>query len=321
MNRLIVIPQLRMHLRYQDWWSWAIPRGMETYFNEVISIYPGNDISPFDGKDFAAKDKAIEFEFEQIKEFKKVYKRGDYVLVCDLSFPGFFHNIFHHIHCDKAYCICHATSLNSMDYFNLVKDSKSIVELGHSKLYEKIFVATEYHKAKLAEVGYDNVMVTALPPYPFSNRAAKENFPKKEIDIISVARNNIQKVDITIEEKLEKDLDIEIYRNVLPFMTWGDYFETISKAKVMLITSKEETFGYQVLDAVFNGCIPLAPNKFSYPELLYDRNLYSSYDELVSKIKEILTIGYPTTVLRNEIKIDNFYRTIAREMLGYEFKR
>jgi len=46
-------------------------------------------------------------------------------------------------------------------------------------------------------------------------------------------------------------------------------------SKILLITAHEDTFGYQIVDAIINGCVPLARNDLAYPELLPKEYLYN----------------------------------------------
>ncbi len=66
---------------------------------------------------------------------------------------------------------------------------------------------------------------------------------------------------------------------------WEGYYEFLCASRIMLITAREETFGYQVVDAVMAGCVPIAPNKFSYPELLPKQYLYDDKEELLIKMQ------------------------------------
>jgi len=306
MSKLFFVPQLPVSMRYQDWWFTQMPRQLSNHFDKVIVIGKENALveEVSSGKDFSNIERAIAYECEQIKEFMDYdIKDDDFLLHADLSFPGIFHGALQHKPMKNAFAICHATSLNAYDYFAPMRFSKWPTECAHGALYKKVFVASEYHKQKL---GWPYaVNLGALPNPSFKSHHKSE----KIYHIVSVARHSVQKRTKSIEKRVEKR-----YGKIItapPFLAWYGYFNFLSNSKYMLITSKEECYGYQVIDAVLNDCIPVAPRKFSYPELLPDGYLYSDVDELF----EILDRPDLTTPpLLNQLQIDNFYEYLALEM-------
>jgi len=305
MSRLFFVPQLPISMRYQEWWFTQFPKQLSEHFRNVIVI--GKEIaltkSVSSGGDFSNIERAITFECEQISEFLDYnINDDDYLLHADLSFPGIFHSILHHRQINNAFVICHATSMNAHDYFAPIRFSKWPTECAHGAMYHKVFVASEYHKNKL---GWPYIVnLGALPNPPF-----KSHESEKTNHIVSVSRHSIQKRTKSIEKQVEKR-----YGQIItapPFLAWYGYFDFLSKSKYMLITSKEECYGYQVIDAVLNDCIPVAPRKFSYPELLPDGYLYDNIDELFEILDRPDLVTPP---LLNQPQIDNFYQNLASEM-------
>jgi hypothetical protein len=212
-----------------------------------------------------------------------------------------FANVLFHKRPDKCFAICHATSKNAYDYFEGDREIKYPIEKAIAKIFDKVFVATEYHKKKL---GWPNIHTITLPFPPFPG---KEGI--KQYNIVSVARPGKQKHNAHLERLVEKAFNCTIYKCTAN--TWEEYYDFLSKSTILLITSKEETFGYQVIDAIKNGCIPVAPNKFSYPELISINYLYNNYIELIELIDTILCMGVPIPRLQ---VYDTFYGKITYMM-------
>jgi hypothetical protein len=280
--RLIMVPQYPSTLRYQEWWFEDVPREYGKYYDEVIVL--GEDkvaSATIVGGNFAPIDASIRFELDIIDEYLSYdIRKDDVLLLNDLSFPGIFTNVLYHRRPEKCFAICHATSKNNYDYFAEVRASKYLNEVACSKLFSGIFVGSSYHAKKL---GWSNLHIVGLPLTPLMGAVAV-----KCRDIVSVARSGIQKRNACVEDRLSKDLSIVIERpNV---SSWAEYYQFLAESRILLITSKEETFGYQVVDAIVNNCIPVAPNKYSYPELLDSKYLYNSYYELVNIIKSVDTV-------------------------------
>lgn len=310
--RLIFVPQYPTYLRYQHWWVTEFPNNLKKYFDNIHVL--GNLDQSFDSskerKDmFSPINKAIDFELTQISEYMNLELKDDDVLfVADLSFPGFFINTLYHKKPKRCYAFCHATSINYFDYFEPVRSSKFLNECAHSYLFDKIFVGSNYHKEKL---GWSNTIITRLPKPPFSFFEEVKSFGKYD-KIISVSRPTPQKVDSTLEKKVE-----EKFGPIIRYepKSWEDYYAFVAGAKILLVTAKEETFGYQVMDAVMSGTIPLCPNKLSYKELLPRTYLYNSFPELLRKLTKFLYEDeYKVPELICQHEIDNFYETIGRIM-------
>lgn len=315
--RIIYVPQYPTPMRYQEWWMWKLPQEFENAGHEVIVL----------GKDYADMIKhrrgsldmfspiniAIEFETEQIREYMMLDIKDDDVLFwSDISFPGLFGHAIFHKECPKMFGFCHATSLNKYDYYSSRRYAKFPIESSLSFLFDTIFVGSEYHKRKLLDGGvgeayWKNTKVTYLP-FPPINPATSMT---KVYNIMSASRPTPQKVDLKLEESVAYYYG-QINRPISN--SWSDYYQNLAMSKILLITAHEDTFGYQIVDAVMNGCVPLARNDLAYPELLPKEYLYNNTEGLLSKIKDVLTGKLLVPTLLCEEQMINFYANIIEEM-------
>ena len=302
MSRLILVPQYPTKLRYQEWWFSMFPTHFANHFDEVIILGKQVSFLPRDKEYlFAPIHEAIKYETQQIQEYNDLFlNHGDVLLLNDLSFPGLFANALFHKRPDKSFAICHATSKNKYDYFAHDRLSKYPIEKASARLFDSVFVATDYHKIKL---GWPNIRVTGLPVPPFIGR--NQN---KKYEIVSVSRRGVQKINGRVERVVEKVFKTGIVR--WNSQSWEDYYNFLGQSKVLLITSKEETFGYQIIDAIKNGCIPVAPNRFSYPELLPKDYLYNNEEELI----EILNKARNNQLSVPELISNSWYEVVAKIM-------
>jgi hypothetical protein len=312
--RVIFVPQYPSTMRYQEWWYTEFPiqfrnAGLDVYV--VGKDYIDNNVLTKSEDDmFSPIKQAIEFETYQINDYMNLELYEDDILFwTDVSFPGLFGHVLFHKKPNKIFCFCHATSLNHYDYFDPVRQHKAPIEQGLSGLFKSVFVGSRYHKAKL---GWYNTQVISMPYPPMTNDFFKNN--TKYTDIISVARPSIQKVDTVLETLVETRFKLTINRPVSN--TWRDYFYNLSTSKILLITANEDTFGYQIVDAILNDCIPIARNDFAYPELLPREYLYDNDEELMEKIEYYLSGDnykeVPTLIC--EDAMNNFYQTLIEEM-------
>jgi len=317
MRRVIYVPQYPTPLRYQEWWFDELPKEFkkagfeviilgEKYFETTGGIV-GREIAP--DEMFSPINMAITFETEQIKEYMELELNDDDILFfSDISFPGFFAHALYHKKPKKCYAFCHATSKNNLDYFAKVHYSKFHVEEANAMMFNKVFVASYYHERK---IHWPNAVITRLPYPPL--KSMKVPWKDKYYDIISASRPTPQKVDLDLEAKVGKAFS-QVNRPVAD--SWHYYFKNLAYSKVLLITSYEDTFGYQIVDAVMNGCIPIAPNRCAYPEILPREYLYNDENELFEILWYALTgnMVVPQLLCHKEMK--NFYKSIIEEIKG-----
>jgi hypothetical protein len=308
--RIIFVPQYPTPNRYQEWWFWKLPEEFRKAGHEVKvlgEIYSKHiKVIGAESENFSPIQQAIDFELQQIKEFSSLkFGPDDVLFLADLSFPGLFCNILYHNHPPKMYAFCHATSLNKLDYFQPVRASKFPVESAHAMMFNKIFVGSDYHARKLL---WQNTVVTSLPNPTHIKQCKNE---VKFRDIVSASRLSNQKVDLALEAEVANKFG-PITRKFTN--SAEEYYQFLGESKVLLITSHEDTFGYQIVDAINNGCIPIARNDLSYPELLQDAYLYNNKNELFNILEQALWGLLDVPKLKCKKQMDDFYKRIINEM-------
>lgn len=313
MERLIIIPQYPTLLRYQQWWMSQFLDQFEKRYDKIIMLGPNpyygvEEGNKYSESNFAPTEKAILFELSQMAAYSKMkIQDTDTLLLCDLSYPGLFSSLLFHKRPKKCYAICHATSKNKYDIFSKVRSIKYPIEKNTAQLFDKIFVGSQYHAEKL---GWPNIEVHPLPLPTFPTYYVKWN--EKEFDFVTVARSGIQKRTKRIEKHIKMIFGKEVVPPP-PLYTWNDYYSFLSKSRFLIITAKEETFGYQVVDAILNGCIPIAPRAYSYPELLPDQYLYSTEMEMGYRIHQLMANPIIPELLVQD-KCTLFYTNLTKSM-------
>lgn len=312
MATLYFIPQMPTAGRYTQWWITEFTKKFEKYYDVVIlgeDIIRDMELRRDDFSEFSNVDQAILLEIAQIEDYLNIKESIDDILFCtDLSFPGIFSNVLYtKSFIGKKFIFCHATSKNKFDYFSDMRSSKFKVETGHSMLFDKVFVGSYYHKDKL---GWDNVEVVRLPKPPYdiiSNQVLHKSY-----DIVSVSRPNKQKVQIKLEKKVEGLVGSKIIRKT--FSDPIEYSTFLSQAKILFISSLEDTFNYTIMDALRCNCIPVAPRRLCFPEILPDEYLYNDAIEAFRVCKKILRgeLGIPRMLCHNEV--ENFFPNLVEKM-------
>ncbi len=74
-----------------------------------------------------------------------------------------------------------------------------------------------------------------------------------------------------------------------------DYFQWLDRGSVVISTAHQENFGIAVVEAMRHGCLPLLPDRLSYPEILpepfHQDSLYIDQTDLEEKLAQLLTQG------------------------------
>jgi len=307
---LLFQAQFPVNMRYQWWHCLYLPREFGRKFKTYLlgSDFIDNELdsggTQYDKGNFSPIERAIELEEIQIKDYMRHITPDDILYCSDLSFPGFFPNVLYHKRPRKAFAYCHATSINKFDYFENVNYSKWSVETAHSEMFDKVFVGSKYHADKLK---WKNVEVVGLPKPPFCTY--KE---QKIYDVISVARPCVQKVNSMVEDRV--NVEWPIVRKECN--SWGEYYKFLSQAKILLISAKEDTFNYSIVEAIMNNTIVLAPYRCSYPELLPPEYIWQNVFDLKEKIKYYLDHYNEVPKLLNQELIDKFYDNVTDIMKG-----
>jgi len=308
MKRIIFVPQYPSEMRYQEWWLHTFEKKFVSAGYTVITLGAEwiHEKTSNDEGMFAPINAAIEFETQQIKEYMELeIKPDDILFLADLSFPDIFCNVLFHKQCSKMFAFCHATSLNKFDYFEKVVKAKFPVETAHSEMFDKVFVGSKYHQSKL--YGWDNTVVTYLPFPPISSSQIRE----KSYDIMSASRPTKQKVDIELEVEVTRQFG-QINRPMAN--TWEEYYDNLARSKCLLITAHEDTFGYQIVDAILNNCIPIARKGLAYPELLDKKYLYNNKEELLLRVYQAINNKITVPELKCKKQMKEFYTNIISEM-------
>lgn len=90
-----------------------------------------------------------------------------------------------------------------------------------------------------------------------------------------------------IEERFDTELLVCGYQEQV-----ADYRKWLAKGSVVISTAIQENFGISVMEAVAHGCLPLLPNRLSYPELIPEHLkadvIYRDDADLEARLEHIL---------------------------------
>lgn len=320
MNRTIwVAPILPVKMRYSEWWNGEFIRRL----NSVSLLMRKKDpwiakgiwehltiAESFDSSDEFFKDQ-LGHDVQVLNTLHTLVSQGqitknDVILVLDSSTPGLVASYLQtHKPC-RVVGVCHATALNTLDIFSK-SVSRPYFDIANLLVYDAIVVASQYHKSKLwnalknsrnSWVAPTLHLTKFLPENPQLTRYLSffkdMSVPLSEIKTKSICvadRIDQQKVDLKFTEQVEQRLGIKITFLQAPHnksIGWSDYYSKLEQHKVMLVTAKEETYGYQVQEAMRLGTVPICPASLCYPEFVPGSFLYRDLDSCCACIQQAL---------------------------------
>jgi glycosyltransferase involved in cell wall biosynthesis len=85
----------------------------------------------------------------------------------------------------------------------------------------------------------------------------------------------------------------------------AEYAALLHRADIVLSTAIHEFFGVSVIEAIYCGCLPVLPNRLSYPELippeLHARCFYSDFDDLLASLRAAISDPVAPSSLREAV--------------------
>lgn len=67
------------------------------------------------------------------------------------------------------------------------------------------------------------------------------------------------------------------------------YARLLASTDIAVSTARNEFFGIAIIEACYAGCAPLVPDRLAYPELYPAESRYRSEDELIARLRGLLT--------------------------------
>ncbi len=259
--------------RWLDWWIEALNRLGVDY--EVVLPY--SDVYPKTNY-FTNERMSVLNELRQAKYLYDRVISGDIVFFSDLDYPGFSLplSFFLKQRGAKVYGIIHGAYFNVGDiWYGAPRRNfdRSILDV-----VDKVFVASNWFKSALLDnLGWEYEDKIIVNPLPYKTAGVEvRGCTDRGMYVLVIGKDIVSLPGFA----------------VVPLNhTWEEYVDLLSRSMFLLSTKQAETFGYTIIEAMDMGVVPVAPNRFSYPELLPPALLYDDISEVPDKIR-YLTLHY-----------------------------
>ncbi len=249
----------------------------------------------------------IEFKMRQLADLARYWddvEEGDILFFSDLWFPG-LESVRYMEHFTKKKVkirgLLHAGSFTDTDEVRKLERWAAPLENSWFDQIDQVFVGSEFMKKEVCSrrlLPEHKVTVTGFPLDP-RLKTIKPKWPRENIVVFN-GRDHEEKQPHLFAElanNLGHIYNAEFVWTQQSDLSKPEYYNLLSKAKVVVSFALQENFGFGILEAAYLGCYPIVPNRLVYPEFFRsdyaDGNskgyLYQTYEEAERMISKILS--------------------------------
>jgi len=323
-NKLFWLPLEVLDERYTEMTKHLYNDAFSLFFGDNLVIVEGNNIynniKVNASRSFLDAYGTTYYKASQLQELAKLFvngtiKNGDKIFIDDLQFPVEWIRYMEKMSDMniKIYGVHHAGTAIKTDEINKIGEDFKLQEKVWLNMVDKIFVGSEFFRDIVIDF-YDldpsKVIKTGLP---FSSDYIRQYIkykqePKQNIVVFN-GRIHPEKQPFLFDELrseiLKRRSDVEFIRTKDLALTKKEYYQLLSKAKIMVSFALQENFGYGYREAASLGCIPICPNRLSYKEYLPKDLLYDDFNQCVEKVMYYLDHSYDVEHLFDNNKIED----------------
>ena len=303
MGKIIYLPLEHIESRYTTHMDRDISNYLDNLDRECIKVYPDIPVpTSMKAGSFLDAEFTIRFKAAQIEEVARLYREdvidsGDVIWSSDLWHPGLPESIAYMNYFAKKDVklrgLIHAGSFTDTDF---VRDMERWAKNFEDTLFDiadEIYCGSDFIKNDIIKkrlINPDKLVVTGFP-LDTENLDKVEKKPKEDIVVFS-GRNVDEKQPWLFKQMEDRLGDVHggtQFINTLEHnFSKDEYYDLLSRAKVVVSFALQENFGFSIAEAVYLGCVPVVPNRLVYPEFYSQQYLYDTFDTACNKVNMAL---------------------------------
>jgi hypothetical protein len=311
---LIYLPLEHIDARYTSHLDKDICKYLNNNGIPYHRIYPDIPSTRLKNGTFLDASFTIDFKARQISQIAKMYaneeiKDGDTIFCSDLWMPGIESIAYLNYFCKKNVRltgIIHAGSFTDTDFVRDMERWAKNFEDIILDISSEIYVASNFIRNDLIKKRFvhpDKVIVSGLPLDSVLDEM--KDISRKEDIVIFNGRNVGEKQPELFERLRYYFPNVTFINTQKEKLSKKEYYDLLSRSKVVVSFALQENFGYGINEAVKLGCIPVVPNRLVYPEFYSEIYRYDTFTDCIDIVRKALDneLPIPVPVTNNSFKI------------------
>ena len=295
------VPIESLEERYSAAWNIGFPQEFQRLDVKYETIYPtlsegADKITRGQFLDVVRTNgfKALQLAMLMQKFDRNEIKDGDVIFLHDLWFPGLEMLFYVRDGLGLKFKIAgmlHAGTYDPYDFLTqkgMGKWAHSIETSWWSEV-DAVFVATEFHKQLLlSHRALDRSSTVHVTGFPLFHTPQSFNTERKNIVVFPhrLAPEKAPEQFEVLERLCARRMPgWQFIRTKDICKTKQEYYDLLCQSKVAVSCARQETWGIAQQEAMFQGCIPVVPNRLSYVEMYGGSFRYESLTEAAAMIK------------------------------------
>lgn len=242
------------------------------------------------------------FKFSQLMKLIKMIRENeitdeDILFFHDLWFPGIEALQYIRNMSGKKFQIwgiLHAGTWDKNDftYKTGMRNWGKYLERSWFQFFDKVFVGSLFHKELITKNNKGIKTEIIVSGLPFKAEEVVRISEKENIVVFPHRLDSEKQPQLF--DKMKKILEKkypnwQFVKTKDITKTKEEYFQLLGKSKIAVSFAKQETFGYAMLEAIANGCIPIVPNDLSYASMpIYKGYRYQDFYDAVDMVSQCI---------------------------------
>lgn len=309
-----------------QWYGW-FPEVMED--NDVdFAVINGETIeSQLEGKYFLDPISTNVWKNTQLTSLIKRIDRGevtenDVIFFFDLWTPAVTTLAYIRDMAGIDFDIAGVFHAGSYDPFDLLAQSGAgswagQIENGWLSAIDTVFLSTEYHRDLLSsarETENTDVFVTGLPVDISSLIYRRNDWSERKDRVVFTGRQSVEK-GWNFVLSLQDMLDIEIVSTLDRDLSKQEYYDFLVNSKAVFAPSKQETFGYGVIEGMALECTPIVPDRLAFENTVPEQFRYESRAEAIEMIETAVETENPEPLPAERLLRYQYDRVIEQMLI------
>jgi hypothetical protein len=163
------------------------------------------------------------------------------------------------------------------------------IENGWLEFIDRIYLGSTFHQTLLTEKREVEISKTQVTGLPFVPQEVDRHTAKENIVVFPHRMDNEKRPDLfrRLANDLQPDFpDWKFLFTKEQTATKEEYLRLLGRSRIAVSFAQQETFGYAMLEAIANRCVPIVPDDLSYATMpIYTGYRCKGYADTLCRVR------------------------------------